>query len=248
MHLSERKILEDTFVNPPVPGGDPAATLAATVGMPANPRGGSRATATSAERAGERSDPGARFPSVTDLDDLLRRATRRARDLWNADECTVWLRDPRRPHMHLSIDGTAERKPRRDNALLPQARHALRVPVHAQAGPVGVVEVVGPRGGHFGAEDAERLEALADDVGAAYDRLLVGERSRRDAMTRRLQTLTGVVLMAIGLLFVLGAAWVLAARALPLSGLPVRPGVWSGTAFTVAGLLLTGAGRRRPAG
>jgi hypothetical protein len=53
--------------------------------------------------------------------------------------------------------------------------------------------------------------------------------------------------MAVGVLLVLGAAWALAARALPLTRLPGRPGVLSGTVLTVAGLLLTVVRRRRPA-
>jgi hypothetical protein len=235
----------EPFIGPLVPMAGRAATRPATVGRPPDHRGGDGATATSAERAGEHSDRGAWLPSITDLDDLLQRATRRARDLWDADECTLWLRDPARPHVHLSIDGTADRKARMNNAMLPQARYALRVPVHTQTGPVGLVEVVGPREGHFSSSDGERLEAFADDVGAAYDRLLCGERPRRCVMRWWIPILASIVLMAIGLLLILGAAWVLAARALPLSGLPGRPGFWPGSVLTVAGLLLTQARRRR---
>src|SRR5262249_28866727 len=125
-------------------------------------------------------------------------------------------------------------------------RYALRVPVHAQTGPVGLVEVVGPREGHFSSSDGERLQAIADDVGAAYDELRCRERSRRGVMGWRLPILASVVLMAIGLLLILAAAWALAARALPLYRLPGRPGFWSGSVLTVAGLVLTQARRRRP--
>lgn len=52
------------------------------------------------------------------------------------------------------------------------------------------------------------------------------------------QTLAALGLVAIGLVLVLGAAWALAARALPLSWLPGRPAAQSGTGLTLLGLAL----------
>jgi hypothetical protein len=195
------------------------------------------------DRTAARSDGGAPLPAFSELDGLLRCATRRARALWDADDCLVWLRDPSQRDHYLRT-GSADRLPRQDGTM-PQALTAIRVPVHAQSAPVGAVEVVGPRGAHFSVQDGQRLQAFADDVGAAYDQLLLHERTRRDAIARRLRTLAGVGLMAMGLMLVLGAAWALAARALPLSLLPARPAVWPGTVLTVVGLLLAGARRRR---
>jgi hypothetical protein len=163
--------------------------------------------------------------------------------LWDADDCLVWLRDPSQPD-HYIRTGSADRLQCPDGALL-QALTAIRVPVHAHSAPVGAVEVVGPSGGRLSVEDGQRLGAFADDLGAAYDLFLLHERIRRDAMARWLRTLAGLGLMTMGLMLVLGAAWALAARALPLSRLPARPGVWPGAVLTLVGLQLAGARRRR---
>jgi hypothetical protein len=241
MQPREQQIVEDRCVSSfsTIPSL-PTAPLAG-VGRPANPRGGGQRSTTSAERSG-RPDAGAHLPAFSELDDLLRWASHGARDLCDADECLVWLRDPCRPDHYLG-SGDVDRLWREDDAML-RALTAVRVPVHAQSAPVGAVEVVGPRGGRFSVEDGQRLEAFADDVGAAYELLLLQGRIGRDAMVRPLRTLAGVGLMAMGLMLVFGAAWALAARALPLSLLPARPAVWPGTVLTVAGLLLAVARRR----
>jgi hypothetical protein len=241
MQPSEQQIVEDRCVTsfsiiPGLPTAPPPG-----VGRPANPRGGGQPSTSSVERTA-RPDAGAHLPAFAELDDLLRWASQGARDLCDADECLVWLRDPCRPDHYLG-SGDVDRLWREDVAML-RALTAVRVPVHAQSAPVGAVEVVGPRGGRFTVEDGQRLEAFADDVGAAYELLLAHGRTRWNAMVRSLRTLAGVGLTAVGLVLVFEAAWVLAARALPLSLLPARPAVWSGTVLTVAGLLLAIARRR----
>jgi len=241
MHPRQRQIVEDSCIGSFSPRQGPPTIRLSGVGRPANPRGGGESTTTSVERTAVRPDGGAHVPAFAELDDLLQWASERARDLCDADDCLVWLRDPCRPD-HYRGSGDVDRLWREDGAML-QALTAVRVAVHAQSAPVGAVEVVGPRGGRFTVEDGQRLEAFADGVGAAYE-LLLQEGTRRDAMARRLGTLAGVGLMAMGLMLVLGAAWALAARALPFSLLPARPAVWPGTVLTVAGLLLAVTRRR----
>jgi hypothetical protein len=60
---------------------------------------------------------------------------------------------------------------------------------------------------------------------------------------RQLWTCAGIGLAVAGLSLVLGAAWALGARALPLAWLPSRPGVWTGVCLTVTGALLAGLRR-----
>lgn len=243
MQPRERQIVEGSLIGCFSPMPRSSTTPHPGVGRPANPAGRGQSTTTSVERTAACSGASACLPAFSKLDDLLQWATRCAWVLWDADDCLVWLRDPSQPDHYLRT-GSVDWLRRHDGAML-QALTAIRVPVHAQSAPVGAVEVVGPRGGHLSVEDGERLEAFADDVGAAYEQLLLHERTRRDAMGWRLGILAGVGLMAMGLMLILGAAWGLAARALPLSLLPVRPGVWPGAVLTVVGLLLAGARRRR---
>jgi hypothetical protein len=55
-------------------------------------------------------------------------------------------------------------------------------------------------------------EVLADDVGSAQERRRLRHRAQRDAITRRVRTLVGVGLIAIGALLVLAAVFTLAAH------------------------------------
>ena len=65
-----------------------------------------------------------------------------------------------------------------------------------------------------------------------------------DGSWRAARTFAALGLVAIGLLLVAGAAWALAARALPLSWLPGRLPAQSGTVLVLAGVVL-GATRGR---
>jgi len=95
--------------------------------------------------------------------------------------------------------------------------------------------------------DPALREVLADDVGSAQERRRLRHRAQRDAITRRVQTLVGAGLIAIGALLLLAAIFTLAARALPLTLLPGRPGTCSGTVLIAAGLLIATARPRRRA-
>lgn len=148
--------------------------------------------------------------------------------------------------IRLAGDGSADVRFPEDDAALAEARAVLSIPIRSGAGAVGTVHLVGPHAADVHLEDDARLRAFAADVGTAYDRFL-----RRDgdgaARARRLRALVGLALVSAGLALVLAAGWGLGARALPLSRLPSRPGVWPGAALTGCGLLL-GLARRRRAG
>jgi len=156
---------------------------------------------------------------------------------------SIQLADPpgERLRAHLSNEEEGGRERTAIGARVVEARSALSLPIRARVGVVGLVQLIALR---LTAEDGERLQAFADDVGDAYDRFLATGRAR-EAARRRFRLLLGVGSTVVGLLLLFGAAWALEARALPLSHFPTRPGVWSGASFTVAGLLLAGTRRRR---
>ncbi len=140
--------------------------------------------------------------------------------------------------VELSRDGAADLRVADDPAGAPRPA-ALSMPIHARRRPVGNLRLAGPRAGECTGEDRRRLAAFADEVGIAFGAFLLREPSLHAAGLRQARTCVGVGLMLLGLLLVAGAAWALGARALPLSWLPMRPGVWTGALFTVSGLILT---------
>jgi hypothetical protein len=79
-------------------------------------------------------------------------------------------------------------------------------------------------------------------IGGPTPPAAVGSRANRgrggEDGWRGPQTLVALVLVAIGLVLVVGAAWALAARALPLSWLPGRPAAQSGIGLALLGLAL----------
>jgi hypothetical protein len=151
-----------------------------------------------------------------------------------------------RLQVHLSTAGSASVRSPDDDARPGEAGAVLSVPIRLRAGAVGAVHLVGPCADEFVCEDGDRLRSFATDVGAAYERFL-RRRPTGGAPERGLRLLLGVAAMVVGLLLVLGAAWALEARALPLSRLPGRPAAWWGAALSAVGLLVVGA-RRRPHG
>jgi len=115
---------------------------------------------------------------------------------------------------------------------------AVRVPIRARRRAVGTLRLVGPGTGECTGDDRRRLAAFADQIGVAYVTFLLRDSPGGRVTWRQLRTFAGIVLAVIGLALVLGAAWALGARALPLAWLPSRPGVWAGTGLTVTGALL----------
>src|SRR5262245_50873970 len=158
MQPRERQILEDSFTGAFAAMPRPSTSPQPGVGSHANPASGGQSTTISAARTAARPDAGACLPAFSELDDLLQWASEGARDLCDADDCLVWLRDPCRPDHYLG-SGDVDRLWREDGAML-QALTAVRVAVHVQSAPVGAVEVVGPRGGRFTVEEDRKSTRL----------------------------------------------------------------------------------------
>ena len=175
---------------------------------------------------------------LTDPDQLLCWATRRARELFDAEDCSLSVLDGGRRTLYLSTAA--------GGSHVDDGQHArLRVPLRAPSAFIGVIEVADPRPGHFSPDDEALLEELASAVAVAYEHARDHERTGDDAIgLRRLGVVAGFGLLAVGLLLLLGTLSVQQAWAVPLAELPARPGLWSGLASALAGALLVGFCRR----
>jgi hypothetical protein len=179
-----------------------------------------------------------RLATFTDLDELLHFATRRARELFDAEGCALSLLDHRDEKRSLSV-GSGEPGRAAAHSL------AIRVPLRTRSGAIGVIEVVDPRRGHFTSDDRELLEALASDIAVAYEQAEFYAHVGREAAELRTHGLVASLsLVALGLSLIVGATLAHQAWALPLSELPMRPGMWAGLASAIVGALLVGVCRR----
>ena len=179
-----------------------------------------------------------RLATFTDLDELLHFATRRARELFDAEGCALSLLDHRDEKRSLSV-GSGEPGRAAAHSL------AIRVPVCTRSGAIGVIEVVDPRRGHFTSDDRDLLEALASDIAVAYEQAeFYAHVGREAAELRTLGLVASLSLVALGLSLIVGATLAHQAWALPLSELPMRPGMWAGLASAIVGALLVGVCRR----
>jgi len=123
-------------------------------------------------------------------------------------------------------------------------RSLLCAPLHSQSGNIGVIEVVNPALDELGPDDLEFLGALADDIAVAYEKAAMHEQLRGEVVgLRQVCRIVGLGLLAIGILFIIGAAVGHLAMALPLSELPTRPGTLSGLVSVLVGIFLVGVAR-----
>ena len=179
-----------------------------------------------------------RLATFTDLDELLHFATRRARELFDAEGCALSLLDHRDEKRSLSV-GSGQPGRAAAHSL------AIRVPLRTRSGAIGVIEVVDPRRGHFTSDDRDLLEALASDIAVAYEQAeFYAHVGREAAELRTLGLVASLSLVALGLSLIVGATLAHQAWALPLSELPMRPGMWLGLASAIVGALLVGVCRR----
>jgi GAF domain-containing protein len=122
----------------------------------------------------------------------------------------------------------------------------LAAPLRSRSETVGVVEVINPTSGHFDPEDAAFLEAVASDIGIAYEKTYLYAHLRREVTSLRgLTRIGGGGLIAVGVLLVAIATVSNLAFAMPWSRLFTRPGLWAGllAAITGASLVRRGQGR-----
>ena len=186
-----------------------------------------------------------RLATFTDLDELLHFATRRARELFDAEGCALSLLDHRDEKRSLSV-GSGEPGRAAAHSL------AIRVPLRTRSGAIGVIEVVDPRRGHFTSDDRELLEALASDIAVAYEQAEfyahngpghydLWHMNWRARLVRF--TFNNDSEFSTGDAAGTGGPSAADAQSI-LSELPMRPGMWAGLASAIVGALLVGVCRR----
>lgn len=124
-------------------------------------------------------------------------------------------------------------------------RALLAAPLRSRSETIGVVEVINPAGNRFEPEDAAFLEAVASDIGLAYEKAyLYAQLNQEVASLRGFARLLGYVLLAAG--GVLAGVAILAnlAVAMPWSRLLTRPALWAGVAAGLVGWALVRRGNR----
>ena len=125
-------------------------------------------------------------------------------------------------------------------------RALLAAPLRSRSETIGVVEVINPAGNRFEPEDAAFLEAVASDIGIAYEKAyLYAQLHQEVASLRGLTRLGAYGLIAVGV--VLGAVAIFAnlAFAMPWSRLVTRPGLWAGLVAVLSGWQLVRRVSRR---
>ena len=125
-------------------------------------------------------------------------------------------------------------------------RALLAAPLRSRSEAIGVVEVINPAGNRFDPEDAAFLEAVASDIGLAYEKAyLYAQLNREIDSLRGLTRLAGYGLLAVGGMLIGLAAFANLAYAMPWSRLLTRPGLWAGVAAGLTGWALIRRGHAR---
>ncbi|HWP65535.1 MAG TPA: GAF domain-containing protein [Candidatus Limnocylindria bacterium] len=115
-------------------------------------------------------------------------------------------------------------------------RALLAAPLRSRRETIGVVEVINPAGNRFEPEDAAFLEAVASDIGLAYEKAFLYAQLRHEVTSLRgLTRIGGYGLIAVGVLLVAAAAFVNLAHAMPWSRLLTRSGLWAGLLALLTG-------------
>jgi sigma-B regulation protein RsbU (phosphoserine phosphatase) len=226
-----------------------------------------------------------RLAVFTDLEELLRFATRRTREVFGADGCALLLLDESRREFRFPVasqsEGSRHAEPRLAEIRFPAdrgiagwvlaegkpvmvedasrdprfyrgvdastgmtTRAVLCAPLRTSWGAIGVIEVVNPAPEALTADDLELLEALAGDIAVAHEKVLLGERLRREAVgLRQVCGIVGGGLVLAGLVSSVVAVVGHLAWALPVRELPARPGMVGGLAGVLVGLVLLAVAR-----
>lgn len=125
-------------------------------------------------------------------------------------------------------------------------RSVLCAPLRTPAGNIGVVEVINPAGVP-GEEDLSFLEALADDFASAYERAGLYEQLRGEALgLRQVCTLSGIAVLVVGMLLLLGVIVPVVALAVPVADALLRPRTLVALIAVAVGAFLVATGRAAP--
>jgi GAF domain-containing protein len=128
-----------------------------------------------------------------------------------------------------------------DKLTAMSTRSLLCAPLRSPSGNIGVIEVVNPQVESLTNEDLEFLEAVAGDIGIAYEKAQLYARLRGEVIgLRQACAFAGFGLVATGLVFSVAVTLGHLARALPLSELFSRPAMIAGTFSLAIGSLLLG--------
>ena len=125
-------------------------------------------------------------------------------------------------------------------------RALLAAPLRSRSETIGVVEVINPAGNRFEPEDAAFLEAVASDIGIAYEKAyLYAQLHQEVASLRDLTRIAGYGLILFGVVITALAVMANLAFAMPWSRLFTRPGLWAGALAVFCGWSLRRRGARR---
>jgi len=220
-----------------------------------------------------------------DVDELVRFATRRLREVFGADGCAILLLDEKRREFCFPVasqrEGAAasastlgevrfpadkgiagavlaggepilvndaQSDPRFyggvDHKTGATTRSLLAAPLRSTRGAVGVIEVVNPSVSPLGADDLAFLNALASDVGVAYEKARLYARLGEEvAIMRGLARFVGAALIGVGGLLAGAAVFGTLVRALPVQRALSRPGLYGGLVVVGLGAVLLRATR-----
>jgi len=125
-------------------------------------------------------------------------------------------------------------------------RALLAAPLRSRSQTIGVVEVINPAGDRFEPEDAAFLEAVASDIGVAYEKVYLYAQLHQEVTSLRgLTRLGGYGLIAIGILLVATAVFANLVVAMPWTRLFTRPGLWGGALAAITGVAFVRRGNGR---
>jgi GAF domain-containing protein len=131
-----------------------------------------------------------------------------------------------------------------DRQTAMHTRALLCAPLRTRSGNIGVIEVVNPGEGRLGRNDLDFLDALASEIGVAYEKAALYRELEREVIDlRRFCRISGLGLSILGVLLAGTAAFFHRARVLPWSELPAHRGVLLGGLCVAIGLLLIAVGK-----
>ena len=123
-------------------------------------------------------------------------------------------------------------------------RSLLCAPLRTRSGNIGVIEIVNPGEGRLGRNDLDFLDALASEIGVAYEKAALYRELEREVVDlRRFCRAAGLGLSVLGLVMALLTAFFHRARVLPWAELPSQRGVLLGFLCFAIGALLFAVGK-----
>jgi hypothetical protein len=122
-------------------------------------------------------------------------------------------------------------------------RALLAAPLRTRTGNIGVIEVVNPGEGHLARNDLDFLDALASEIGVAYEKAALYRELEREVIDlRRFCGAAGWILSFLGAFLAIAAAFYHRARVLPWEEFPTQRAVLVAALCIVIGTLLISVG------